>query len=119
MWNGLLSKAQMRCGEQHGFPSSKSGKPSKSSCIRSDSARLEISGADSSGLTEAMPRFQAAMMFGPSKQHVLLWALFIGLAVCQREMVRDLKPEIFMKTAPEARNELAQTGRSGCDAIGY
>jgi hypothetical protein len=58
-------------------------------------------------------------MFGSSEQHVVVWGLFFGLAVCQRETVGDLKPEIFMKTAPEARNELAQTGRSGCDAIGY
>jgi hypothetical protein len=70
------------------------------------------------GLTDALAECHTATTFGPSEQHVVVWALFIGLAVCQRETMREPKP-IFMKTAPEARNELAQTGRSGCDAIGY
>jgi hypothetical protein len=39
-----------------------------------------------------LPRdFRLAMLFGPSEQQVVGWALFFGLAVCQRETRRRCK----------------------------
>jgi hypothetical protein len=40
---------------------------------------LESSGADSSGLTQAMLEIYAALMFGSSEQHVVVWAFVFGV----------------------------------------
>jgi hypothetical protein len=50
-----------------------------------------------------MPRLQAAMMFGPSEQDVVVWALFFGLAVCQRETSGDAKPASLSTRNPESK----------------